>query len=347
MGLFSSEQKTESESKSQLKAADFVQPYLEDSTAAYGSLETPEAYTGDWQAGLNPMLGGAWQNMYGPSAIGNQIANQSMYANNAGLYGLNNLNQGFQYDQGVYDQTMQNLQPAMQGTYDDAVRGNNRDLNWNTLTGIDLASSMSGQQGGTKNQQNTALAQGMTADRNADVASQIYQNATNQANTNAMTAGQQSLNAYGQAAGLGMQNMGLGFDIYQQGLQNQLAAGQGYQNYAQQGADFDRAAWDQNQQNPWLYEAQRLGNLSNTGAQFGEQTSSSNSTSTSDPGLGNIAMQAAAAYFTGGASLGAGGLMGGGSGGAGAPSFQSAPIGYNQPQYNLGITPNTTTGYNY
>ena len=60
MGLFTSS--TESESTNE--AADFVAPHLEASTAAYGTLATPEAYDEPWQAGLDPMLSGAWQNMY-------------------------------------------------------------------------------------------------------------------------------------------------------------------------------------------------------------------------------------------------------------------------------------------
>jgi len=275
--------------------AGFVKPWLQQSAAAYGNLATPQAYADPWQATLNPMLSGAWDSLYGGGAGPGYMDQLGMYGD-YGSQALMNLQGGFQFDQGLFDQTMANLMPGLQGSYDAATRDNNRALNWNTLPGLNLDAAMGGQQGSTKLGQQTALARGMTMDRNADIGASMYQNALNQAQSAGMTGGMQNMGNYANLAGMGMNAIGTGFDMNQALLNNMLMAGTGMQGYNQQGIDMARAQWDQQQMNPWIYEGQRLGQLGQIGSQFGTTTQ----TGSSSPGWGNIGLQLGSAWLGGG-----------------------------------------------
>lgn len=354
MGIFDSKQ----ESTSQMEAPDWIKPYLTQSAGAFGSLETPQAYGGDWQAGLNPMLSGAWDSMYNNTAgsgfmqQAGQAGGMGLNAMQSGLGVMNTLNSQpggpFQFNQGVYDTTMNNLMPTLQGSYDAATRDNNRQLDWSTLPGLNMNAAGMGQQGSTKLGQQTALAQGMTADRNADIGASMYMNAVNQAQNAGMNAGQMNLDAnmdlasqYGQYGSMGLNSMNNAFDMNQAILSGQYNAGQGMQGYNQAGIDYNRAQWDTQQTNPWTYEQQRLNTLAGVGSQFGTQTN----TSTSSPGIGNVGLQLGAAWLGGGGGNPFAGMM---DGGAAAPagdfSFAAQPVGYQTPNYNLGV-PGYSTGY--
>ena len=320
MGLFDSKSKSTSTNE----AADWVQPHLTRSTDAYGNLTTPGAYGGNWQAGLNPMLSGAWGNMYGNqpgqdymTQMG-QSAGGAMDAYNKQRFAMDDMGTNpFRMDQAAYDQTMANLMPGIQGSYDAAARDIGRDLDWTQLPGMEATAAGLGLQGSTKLGQGSALAQGMASDRLADVSSGLYQNAANQAQNAAMTAGQQNLqgnvnllDSYGRYGQSGMNNA---FDMNQGMMSNQLLAGQGQQGYNQAGIDYNRQQFNEQQQNPWVYESQRLNNLSNVGNTFGTQTTSE----TSSPGLGNVALQLGSAYLGGGGGNPFAGMMGGGGAGGG------------------------------
>jgi hypothetical protein len=339
MGIFSSKQKT----KSTNDPSAMVQPFLQNSVSNYGNLNTPQSYQGDWQADMNPMLSGAYGNMY-DNQYGQNALDQGAQAGQMGMDAMGSLNEGFQYDQGVYDQTMDNLMPGIQGSYDAATRDGNNNLNWNTLPGLNMGLSTSGQQGSSKGGQQTALAQGMAMNRNADIGASMYQNAMGSANANAMNAGGQNLNAFGQVAGMGLNQMNQGFGQNQDMLNNQLIAGQGQQAYDQMGNDMDRQQWNEDEMNPWEFEAQRLGNLTNTGNTFGTQRS----TNSSNPGIGNIALQAGMAYATGGGSLLAGGGNPFSSGGGGNP-FSAAGVnaGIQNNQYGSGPNQGLIPDYNW
>ena len=299
MGLFSSKQKQSSTTTQNPYGT--AQPFIDQSLGRYGSLATPEAYGGNWAAGLNPMQSGAWNNMYN-NPYGNEYQQQFGGFGGDALQSMSNQmanpNEAFQYNQGTYDTTMQNLMPAMQGTYDAATRDNNRNLNWNQLPGLNMEAQGNGLQGNTKVGQRSDLAKAMTGDRNADIGASIYQNATNQANANAMSAGSQNLNAQQNMYGMGMNALSNANNINSSNLNLQNMAGAGQQGYDQFSTDMDRAQWDAQQQNPWLFEAQRLGALTNTGSAFG--TTQNQSTSTSNPGLGNVAMQLGSSWLAGG-----------------------------------------------
>ena len=329
MGWFDSKQKSSVTNS----AAEFVQPHLTNSVNNYGSLPTPEAYGPNWQAGLNPNLSNSWDQMNN-NPYGNQYQQNMAGWGNQAMTAMGNAladpNGQFKYNQGVYDQTMGNLMPAMQGTYDAATRDNNRQLNWSTLPGIDMGQSFSGQQGSTKGGQQSALAQSMTGDRNADIGASIYQNAVNQANSNAMSSGSQNLNAQMGMYGMGQDALNSAYGMNQGNIGMANNAGTQQQNFDQQGVDLSRAQWDAQQQNPWIYEGMRLQNLTNTGSAFGTTTN----TSTNSPGLGNVALQLGSAYLSGGGGNPFTGFTGGGGGGGFNPGLNSGAV-----------TQNTNNGY--
>ena len=319
MGLFSSK----TENKITKDPAGFVQPGLSNSVGNYADLALPEAYGGDWQAQLNPMLSGAWNNMYN-DPTGQGFMQQSGQAGSMGLnamgQGMDAMGQGnaFQFDQNLFDQSMGNLMPGLQGSYDAATRDIGRNLNWNTLPGLDMGNIGAGQQGGTALGKQSALATGMAQDRASDIGAGLYQNAINQSSQNAMKAGAGNQSAqnniigqYGNMANMGLNAMGQGFNMNQGMLNNQLQAGTGQQGYSQQGNDMNRAHFDQQQTLPWIYEGKRLSNLTNPGSAFGTTTNEQSS----DPGLGNIGLQLGSAWLGGGGGNPFSGIMGGGGGG--------------------------------
>ena len=305
MGLFDSKQK----SQTSVQAPDWVQGYLENATGNYGSLTTPETFGGDWQAGLNPYLSGAWNNLFNSSpTYQNMMGEAGGMGIDALGRGMDIARRGFQFDNGTRNDVMASLMPSLQGQFDAGARQINRDLNWNVLPGIDMAASMAGVQGNTKFAQQSDLARSMASDRMVDLGSSLYANAANQATQAGMNAGTQNLGlsgVYGNFGNLGLNAANSAFDMNQAMLNNQLIAGQGAQGYDQMGLDLDRAQFDMQQQNPWLYGAQQMTNLANVG------NTTRNTEGTTDPGLGNIALQAGSAAIGGGwnpfASLGTGG----------------------------------------
>ena len=231
------------------------------------NLQQQQYYPDSTVAPQNPMYSGALNNLYNnPTGAGYQagFATPGMDAMTALSNGINNPNASFNYGQGTFDQSMANLMPAMQGTYDAATRDNNRQLNWSTLPGIDMGQSFSGQQGSTKGGQQSALAQSMTGDRNADIGASIYQNAVNQSHQAGMSAGTQNLNAHQNMLGLGANALNNAAGLNQTGLQNQYMAGSAQQQYDQSVLSDDVARWNFDQQAPWNDASDRM-NIYNMG----------------------------------------------------------------------------------
>jgi hypothetical protein len=247
-------------------------------------------YGGDTVAGMHPGTAGAYQGMidYGQN---NPYQGLQLQQGQAGLNSLNlgnqylqqQMQQGapqFQFDQGLFDQSMQNLAPAMQGTYNEMTRDNNRMLNEQILPGLDLQQSGSGQMGSSRGDLMAGKMAGMTADRNADIGSQIYQNAANQSFGAGITGGTQNMMGglqYGQnmlqgAQGLGNVGLpGLG-DAYQTGTANLglgLQGGMGFQNYDQSLINADMARFNYNRDQPWIDDAERMNMLNMTVAPGG------------------------------------------------------------------------------
>lgn len=251
-------------------------PWMRDRLPDINALGAPLYYPGQTVADLNPsiMRGLTGINLWGqPGYGGERGRQQSLTAAGRGLgalgHGMNFVKglaaQGpaqFGYDQGTFNQTMGNLMPGLQDAYAAATRDLTRDLNWNTLPGLNMQNAMSGQMGGSKLGQQSALAQGMASDRAADIGSSLWMNAANQANQAALMAGRENLGAqqqfgqdimrgYGQFGALGLPFISTAYDM---GLQNRmlpLQVGEYMRGYDQQLIDADVARWNYDQNRPW------------------------------------------------------------------------------------------------
>ena len=323
---------------------DWLQGDYKNAAQQISGLNPLEYFQGDTVAGLNPAMQGALDQMQGwGSGMGGTLQNLSALGGGTGMQalgrGYNFMNEmagmdsPFQYNQGVFDQTMQNLMPSLQGQFDAATRDINRNLNWQQLPGINMAGVGAGHQGSTKVGQQSALAEGMAQDRAADIGAGLYANAVNQAQDAAMDSGRANLGfdqsligQYGNYGQLGgnllnqSQNMGLGNIGLQTGAGEFL---QGYDQNVLQG-DIDR--WNFEQQEPGRHLSQQLG-------LYGGQMMSGNPY-VADPSVLSKAMQGAQAgmgLFTG---LSGSGLFGGPSGGYGSSGAQFTPNQMNNIDWN-------------
>lgn len=313
MGFLSDLFSPEQENSTTVTMPDWIQSQIQSGVNNVAGFSPDDFYQGNWQAELNPMLSGAWNNMYNNPA-GQQYMDQVAGAGQMGLQGMQqgmdymgDLRSGgspqFQYDQGVFDQTMGNLMPGLQGQFDAGSRDMTRNLEWNQLPGLDMQAAGMGLQGSTKLGQQSALAEGMTQDRIADFGSSLYSNAVNQAQGAAMGAGSQNLSAdmntqgsllsgYNNYANMGLGAMGDAFNMNQGIMGNQLAAGQGQQGYDQQSIDMMR----QQMMFPYEFYQNQLGTMGNIGGLFAGQDSFGGYS----PGLGNVALDFAGSLASGG-----------------------------------------------
>ena len=249
--------------------------------------QAPQYFPNATVAGINPTLDLALNQMaqYGNQFGGQQMGNAAT-AGNVGTNALASSNQftnwqrragpnQFGYDQGTFDQTMGNLMPGLQGAFDAQTRDLNRGLNWSQLPGIDMSRIGAGQQGSTKAAQGGALATGMAQDRAADIGSQLWMNAANQANQAAYGAGMANLGSandwrgdimrgYQGTAGTGLPMLNQAFNMGQTGLQNRLQSGVFRQNQQQRNIDAEMARWNYNQQLPMNFYNQQMGAVQNS-----------------------------------------------------------------------------------
>ena len=194
----------------------------------------------DWIADLTPQQRAAIQQAtnWGRDE-GQTIFDRQMRQGGLGLGGLGSMGDyanylratggpQFQYNQGVFDQTMQNLMPGVAGTYQDLTRDLFRNLNEQAIPGLNQQASATGNMASSR----AGLTEGVLTrgalDRAGDIQSQLMQNALNQAQGAAMGAGGQNLRAalgtqgdifggYGSMAQYGLPGMG---DAYRTGLGN-------------------------------------------------------------------------------------------------------------------------------
>ncbi len=238
-------------------------------------LQQPEYFPESTVAPLNPLMRGTINAMAGfgnTGGTGNRMMNQLWRGGQAGLGAMNTgldymgqlRDQGpnqFMYDQGTFDQTMANLTPGLEGVHAALMRDPIRQFREQTIPGINAAAAGAGQSFGTRPFNTGAIAARGLADRSADIGSQLWKNAANQAQRAAMTAGVQNLGSantlqsdllsnYGRYAGMapGMYtsayNMGTGNIGMRQDAANIL------QNYNQAQRDDDVARWNFEQNIP-------------------------------------------------------------------------------------------------
>lgn len=283
--------------------------WLEDQTEqtrdAYFNMADPTAFGQDWGVGMNDMLSGAYGNLFNSTnqqGLADSMANMSQWGFGAGQdafgnYGrqLDLLNRRgpnqFQYDQGTFDQAFGNLTGGLQNQFDLGANQIQQNFDWNALPGLNMSAALGGNQGATKGLQQTALGQAQADQNKMQFGSNLWTNAANQANANAMTGGmanlntanafdQQNLGGYMDMAKLGLNTgMGAGTNAYNmnQGIaQNMLTAGTGMQDFLQQDRDYDRTQHYFDQQMLQDWNRQRFQDATNAAAQFARNTQSTN-----------------------------------------------------------------------
>ena len=247
-------------------------------------LQTPEYYQGQLVAdqSQNTQNSLAGMGNFGqPGGAGYDAMNNVMGAGNQALGAIgqgmdfqqNLANRGpnqFQYDQGTYDQSFNNLSGGLQNAFDLNSQQIQQNFDWNMLPGLNMAGALGGQNGATKQYQQGALGQGLADINKRQFGSDLYMNAANQSNQMGYNAGSQNLGSanafdnnmmsqYGQMGQLGANLTGQGYDmgVGNLGLQNQ--AGRQQDTYAQDLINADQNKWNFEQNAPWLDQEARQG----------------------------------------------------------------------------------------
>lgn len=218
----------------------YVDANLEGASGALGGVLSTGAYTGPTYAGPNDFQTGTANTM--GNIGGNMITTGNNMMNNTNSFG-NNANDLYGQFQGMAaDARQDRLNTAMdyaanngQALVDAAMRNDRRNLQENTLTGIDLAASGSGNMNSSRAGVAEAVAQRAYDDRRADVAAGIQDrlidrslaqqsqqfadqgtalNAATGTNNNLMAAYNTGMNTLGEGANFGMNagNTLQGFD---------------------------------------------------------------------------------------------------------------------------------------
>lgn len=301
MGLFSSSNKTTQETKAYGPAKGVMDSAL----GFMGSQPYMEAYGGPYAAAMNPMLAQSLSGMYNAGqGMFNQMYQPGMDMMLGGMQGyqgqLNALqNRGpnqFRFDQGLYNQMMDNAMPGLRSAVDAQGRMSSMGLQSN------LGQLVSGSAGaGFGSNPLSKLGQGSAAlisqNRLNDqtFAANLYNQANAQAAQAGMGAGMANMNAlnandarvlggYGNMANMGRGALGVGL----QGLNMGLNAGQLQQNFDQFGIDMARQQFMDKQTIPMqdaMARAQMSGQL---GQMFGKTTTRTKSSPSMMSGLGQL-----------------------------------------------------------
>lgn len=246
------------------------------------NLQTPEYFPGAQVANLNPAMIHNLNRMYDfgqQGGVGHGMVNTLMGGGTLGAQamgkGINYLDQmnqrgpnEFQYDQGLYDQTMANQMGGYQGMFDHGAQQLQQGFDWNQLPGLQMQNAMTGGGGNTKFGQAGALGQAMTNQNIAGFGADLWGQANQMANQNAFGAGAQNLssanlfdqsmaNQYGNYAQLGGNQLGQAYDMATGNIGLGLEAGKMRRGYNQDLLNAQKAKWDYNQQAPWIDQMQR------------------------------------------------------------------------------------------
>lgn len=246
------------------------------------NLQTPQYYQGNQVAGLNPITQGSQWRMVGYGAPGGRgyEASEGLFDSGAagltamqgGLNYLDQMNQRgpntYQYDQGLYDQTMGNMMGGYQNMFDQGAQQIQQNFDWNQLPGLNMQNALAGGGGNTKFGQQGTLGQAMANQNIQQFGTNLWGQANQMANANAFNAGSQNLaganafdsnmlNQYGNFAQLGGNQLGQAYDMGTGNIGLSLNAGDIQQRYDQSLIDADMAKWNFEQQAPWLDQQQR------------------------------------------------------------------------------------------
>ena len=316
----------------QMAPFNLLQPYLKQlyggASGALGDALNMGAYTGDTYAGMNPLadegysaIAGLGRNMFtGGQDIMN--ATSGFGANQADIY--NRASQDTLSNAVDYATNS----PQAQSMINAAMRDDSRRLNEQTLPGIGLGASGTGNSNNSRRFMNEAIAQRGFDDRRADVASDVYKGLADQY----IRSNTQDINNM-MNANTGMMNMyGFGRDISRTGAGDLTTAGGAYQMDEQGRLDAERDAFERNRD----FGLDMYGVFGNI---LGGM-----------PSVGRVSPSTANPYTSmlAGGTMGAGfggNLFGGGGGGMGRNRFQN---GYMDPTYGYqSYNPSPVQPYSY
>ncbi len=234
-----------------------------------------EYYPGQTFANLNPFQQQAYLGMAGYGADWNTGGMVEDAQLGAGMSGADAITGGADYlsqimsggspqmaPGGLFDQIYNN--PNLPGMVDAATRDITRDLNWNTLPGIDQAAAASGNMASSRTGIAEGMARGMAQDRISDVTADIYNNAFNQAVEGALGQDRTALSGAQGLGTLGLSGLGSAYGSGADNLKLQLGGGQGFQDQIQRVIDEDMARYNFNQQAPMNNYQQQLALLTQT-----------------------------------------------------------------------------------
>lgn len=301
MGLFSSS--TKSTTKTDPYAA--AKGPMDAALGFMGSQPYAQAYGGPYNAAINPMLSGSLGQMYsGGMGMYNDLYGAGIDMMKGGMGDYQNQlsalqNRGpnqFRFDQGLYQQMMDNSMPGLRSAVDAQGKLSSMALQSN------LGQLVSGSSGAgfgsnplSKLGQGSAALQAQTALNNQNFAAGLYNNANAMATNAGMTAGGANMNAlnandarvlggYGNLANMGRGMAGMGL----QGLDMGLKAGQLQQNLDQFGVDSARQQFMDRQMIPMQDAMARAGLAGKLGQAFGKTTQRTSSTPSMMSSLGQL-----------------------------------------------------------
>lgn len=342
MGFFSSSTTTKNNPYAGAK------PYIDSSLQNVGNQQF-QGYYDPMVAGMNPYLQNSLMGMSefgGAQGMGGQYASNmmgmGMDALGTGLGGyqgqLNALqNRGpnqFRFDQGTYQQMMDNAMPGLKGMVEAGGRMSSMGLqsNLGQLTSAAGASGSLGSNPLSKLGQGGAALTAQNALNQQQFAAGLYNNANAAATQAGMTAGGANMNAlnrndmnvlggYGKLAGMGQGLAGAGYGAGLRNLGLGLQAGQIQQGYDQSKLDAEFNRYKNNMFGQQQFNLNALQGLTSTGSTFGSTTTTSNPSGIGK--LGQVAGLAGSVFGMAGGAGGLGSLFGLGGGG-GIPAMGTA-----------------------
>jgi hypothetical protein len=338
MGFFSSSSTTKTNPYAPAKG------HIDNALGAVGGQQF-QGYYDPMVAGMNPYLQNSLMGMSefgGAQGMGGQYANQmmgmGMDALGQGMSGytgqLNALqNRGpnqFRFDQGTYQQMMDNAMPGLRSAVDAQGKISSMGLQSNLGQLTSAAGATGGSLGSnplSKLGQGGAALQAQTALNNQNFAAGLYNNANSAATQAGMTAGGANMNAlnrndmnvlggFGKLAGMGQGMAGAGYGAGMNNLGMGLKAGQIQQGYDQSLLDSEFNRYKNNMYGQQSFNLNALQGLGQIGSQFSTQTTTQNPSMMSN--LGQVAGLAGSIFGMGGGM----GMFGGGGGGI--PAMGSA-----------------------
>lgn len=304
-----------------------------------------QAFDQPYAAALNPMLQQYFNSAYGtglgmlPGAQDMRFQGMEGYTDYLGKMANTGPRQ-FQYDQGLFDQTLQNIMPGLESraTMEGKLSSRALDSNLaNLMSAAGLAGGTAGSNLSSKLSQGAASATALSQEALQRSLQDLYLSGANMANQNAYGSGMANLES-GQNFDLNMLrgygNMtNMGASAMKDALNMIGAAGTGTQRYDQFERDAARQQFMDRQSIPLQDAMARAGLAANIGDMFGTTTQELRQDYSLFDQIGGLA---SLGQSIGGMISGLGGFGGGASGGfsMSPANMQASQMMMNNPNYD-------------